>query len=169
MARQRAEYPFDDYYLHVVYHKGEGRRYANLVPIDKTKHKRRTTSYARYLMSIREGRFLTKDEEVDHIDNNKLNDDIDNLQILTPEENRKKAEVRVQTKMAVIKCPHCGKIFEKPRGNTHLVKGGSYTSCSRHCNGKIVAALQKNPNDEYYLEGIRTNVLYTYKKPMFVD
>lgn len=166
---QRAQYPFDDYYLYIVYHKGEGRQYANLIPIDKTKHKRRTTSYARYLMSVKEGRFLSKDEEVDHIDNNRLNDDINNLQILSPDENKKKAGKRVQKKMAVFKCPHCGKLFEKPRGKTHLVKGGLYTSCSKHCNAKISRALQINPNDEYYLEGIRTNVLYTYKKPMFIN
>lgn len=35
MKRQIAEYPYDEYYLYIVYHKGEGRNYTNLIPRDK--------------------------------------------------------------------------------------------------------------------------------------
>ena len=57
--------------------------------------KRHTVSYARYLMSTHLGRFLDKDEHVDHIDNDKSNDVITNLQILSQlENNRKQARLR---------------------------------------------------------------------------
>lgn len=52
--------------------------------------KRTTIAYARYLMAVKLGRMLTADEQVDHIDNDKTNDAIENLQILAPAANRKK-------------------------------------------------------------------------------
>ena len=52
---------------------------------------RSTVSYARYLMSVYLGRFLDKDEEVDHIDNDKTNDSFNNLQILSKIENIRKS------------------------------------------------------------------------------
>lgn len=57
-----------------------------------TQFDRSTVSYARYLMAVKLGRFLTDQEEVDHIDDNRTNDDINNLQILTPKQNREKRE-----------------------------------------------------------------------------
>lgn len=55
---------------------------------------RTTTSYARYLMSCKLQRFLQKTEEVDHIDNDKTNDDIENLQLLSKAANNQKEGLR---------------------------------------------------------------------------
>ena len=46
-----------------------------------------TLTYARYLMCIKLGYILPTELEVDHIDDDKTNDDIDNLQVLTKEQN----------------------------------------------------------------------------------
>lgn len=78
-----AEHPFDGYTLYVLYHKREGRNMAQLV----SKEHRTTMSYARYLYSVKEGRMLSKLEQVDHIDNDKTNDAVENLRILTAREN----------------------------------------------------------------------------------
>lgn len=43
--------------------------------------------YARYLVCLRENRILDRHEVVDHVDSNKLNDSIDNLEIVTSREN----------------------------------------------------------------------------------
>lgn len=51
---------------------------------------RTTISYARYLMSIKLGMFISSEFEVDHKDNDKTNDDIDNLQLLTQQQNLQK-------------------------------------------------------------------------------
>lgn len=86
-----AEYPYNNFYIYIVFHKKEGRRFAVLYPADKSSGLKRTTiSYARYLMSVKEGRVLEEYEEVDHIDNDKTNDEISNLQILTRSENVRK-------------------------------------------------------------------------------
>lgn len=58
----------------------DGRKRVDLV---NSASNRTTTSYARYLISVVNGRYLTEDEEVDHIDNDCTNDEISNLQILT--------------------------------------------------------------------------------------
>jgi len=42
---------------------------------------RTTISYARYLISVKLGMFISKDYEVDHIDDDKTNDNIDNLKL----------------------------------------------------------------------------------------
>lgn len=61
---------------------------------------RSTVSYARYLMSVKLGRFLLRSEEVDHIDEDKTNDSLSNLQILSTAENlRKNARSRISKRI----------------------------------------------------------------------
>lgn len=100
--------------------------------------KRHTVSYARYLMSTHLGRFLDKDEHVDHIDNDKSNDVITNLQILSQlENNRKQARLRGK-KMVKYQCPVCQKVFSIRKGLSHLVSTNKKSvSCSRSCGGRL--------------------------------
>ena len=51
---------------------------------------RSTIPYARYLMCVKLGRELKPEEHVDHINNDKTDDRISNLQILTQTENNQK-------------------------------------------------------------------------------
>lgn len=77
---------WDSAYL--VFSKREGRR---VVVLRNTSTKAMTsTAYARYLLSVKIGRILRKNEQVDHIDGDKSNDVIDNLQLLTVEEHQRK-------------------------------------------------------------------------------
>jgi hypothetical protein len=48
---------------------------------------RSSVSYARYKMAVYLGRYLTKDEHVDHINNDKTQDNYENLQILSQKDN----------------------------------------------------------------------------------
>lgn len=75
--------------------------------------KRGSMPYARYLMEQHLGRELTDEEEVDHIDNNGLNDKIENLQILTPIENFKK----FQSTLPKANCAWCNGEFQKNCAN----------------------------------------------------
>ena len=165
MKRIIAEYPYNEYYLYIVFHKKEGRRYANLIPIDKTSGlKRKTMSYARYLMSVKEQRILNKNEHVDHKDNNKLHDDINNLQILSLKENNVKESKRRGKKIVVLKCPCCNIEFERKKRQTHLQKGGQYTGCCRKCSTTFGALLQHNPNDAKLQKALKDNVIKEYIK-----
>ncbi|RTK92194.1 MAG: hypothetical protein EKK61_05670 [Rickettsiales bacterium] len=83
------EYPFsNDWRLGYIVTNPENRK---VVILYNNKIQRSSISYARYLMSISLKRYLNDDEHADHIDNNKTNDIIENLQILTQKENNKKS------------------------------------------------------------------------------
>ena len=79
---------------------------------------RTSTAYARYLFSISIGRYLLDCEHIDHIDNDKTNDVLENLQILTKEENNKKEGVVRGLVYVELKCPICGNLFSKRTGHT---------------------------------------------------
>lgn len=104
------------------------------------------TTYARYLMSVKLGRFLTEEEHVDHKDEDKSNDDIDNLQILTPLQNvQKNIEFKSRQRkdagldvIVTVDCEGCGKPFEKPLRNVRYAKAkGQSQTCSRKCKALV--------------------------------
>lgn len=127
-----AEHPYTGYKLYKVYHKKEGRFYAVLF---KNKKERTTVSWARYIMSVHLGRLLDpKKETVDHIDGNKTNSIISNLQLLPLRDNIKKSS-KGRTYVKLI-CPVCNKEFTREKKNTHLTKSRmckGKTCCSRSC------------------------------------
>ena len=135
-------FPYSEYKVYLVYHKKMKRWMACLV--NATTKERHTISHARYVMSVKAKRILEKDEHVDHIDGDKLNNSISNLQILKMSEHNKKSAQESSRKrwMVEIKCPSCGRIFKRSKRQTHLVKGGNYTACSRKCSGKLGAQIQ---------------------------
>jgi len=154
----QASYPYDKYKLYGPYfHKVEKRNYVMLV----SKEHRSTTAYARYLMAVHLKRILAKEEQVDHIDGNCLNDVLDNLQLLSRLDNIKKSIVQNDMRRCMVKlqCPNCGKIFSKERRNTHLViTTRKFTSCSRHCMGIIACKLQMGVNCD-----LSSNVIELFK------
>jgi predicted RNA-binding Zn-ribbon protein involved in translation (DUF1610 family) len=165
-----ASYPFDGYYLYKVFHRGEQRYYANLVPIDRHGGlKRRTISYARYLMSVHIGRELSASEHVDHIDNNKMNDAIENLQIVSLHENNRKASALLTKRMVDFKCPYCGKEFTKPAACSISKKNKHYYSCSRVCSGKFSSMLSKDKTDPLVVKALEENIIRVYDVPRASD
>lgn len=95
---------------------------------------RSSVSYARYLMSVNLGRYLTRQEQVDHVDNDKTNDIIENLQILTPAENNRKSSKGLTYYEFV--CPICRVGFKLTSQRSHK----NSPTCSRKC-GYIKASL----------------------------
>lgn len=129
------DYPFrEDYVAGYIITNKEPRQLVLLVRKDKTKT---SLSYARYLMSCKLERYLNSDEHVDHIDGNKLNDVIENLQILTPLENNRKRTVETQkeAKYKTFICPICNKEFIRPLHN-YTYRPNYIPTCSRRCGGK---------------------------------
>ena len=124
------QYPYTEYRRYCIFHKGLGRW---MMIFSKPGHKF-TMSAARYKMSMHVGRDLLPTEHVDHIDNDKSNDDIKNLQILTAEENNAKYAHTLTKAWASTNCPVCGIKIDLPWKNTHIAKrSGNYTTCGRTC------------------------------------
>jgi hypothetical protein len=126
------EYPYNEYNGYIIINR-ENRRHVCLV--HKENKSRTTISYARYLMSVKEKRFLTKEEQVDHIDEDKTNDDINNLQILSFGDNIRKTykDNNRTRKMVEMKCPQCNSIFCKTLSSSFIQKKGHYNVCSKEC------------------------------------
>jgi hypothetical protein len=126
--------PFENYKVYGPYlSKKENRRVMVLI---SDEGKRTSISYARYLYSLDIGELVDSKYEVDHIDNNSLNDVLDNFQLLTKAENIKKDHKAKD--MVTLICPVCGKYFERRVGLTHLInsrKSKGQTTCSRKCGG----------------------------------
>ena len=114
-----------------------------IVGVDKDK-KHHTISYPRYLMEMYLGRYLDKDEQIDHIDGNPLNNEIKNLRIIKKGEHQYQDAKR--NRDVIVYCKMCGKPF--------LIKGSNLYNrnrkdrnqsgyfCSRHCVGKYSRLLQ---------------------------
>lgn len=129
------EYPYNKRWKsgYIVINK-ENRRTLILVNNEKD---RTSTQYARYLLAVKLKRFLTEDETVDHIDEDKTNDSIDNLQILSRKENSIKSCKKPDVKLV---CPVCEIVFyrsltqisgKKDRAKSNMI------ACSRSCGGKL--------------------------------
>jgi hypothetical protein len=106
------EEPYKSLYKsgYIVINK-ENRRMVLLSRADKSQT---TTSYARYLYSVKLGHLVPDDLHVDHINDDCTDDRIENFQLLTPEQNRLKQEQKyreyIQIKHNMI-CNNCNKPF----------------------------------------------------------
>lgn len=137
------EYPYtQDWAKGYLVHNGDRRT----VILYNNPKDRSSTSYARYIMSVHLGRYLEDSEHVDHIDNDKSNDTIENLQLLSQLENSTKEGKRRGRLMVKLICPCCGNKFTRRRGNTHLEPSQVkiVTTCSRSCSGKISFLSEEN-------------------------
>jgi len=125
-----AQEPFKGYKVYKVFHEKQGRYYAQLKNIYTSS--RTTITYAKYLMCVKLKRILCSEEEVDHIDGNKLNDNIDNLQILS-RKNHVKKSTKGETYIECI-CDMCEVKFlrTKQRAN-HTRDKNKKCFCSRAC------------------------------------
>lgn len=132
-------YPEGTIYYAPSLSKKENRRVVSIIYPDKS---RTTCSYARFLVQCDIGRFLSEDEEVDHINDDKTDDRLENLQILTKKQNKNKHISKLSKQMVKLKCPECGTVFMRERRHTFLTKKGVFTACSRKCCGKLRRKLQ---------------------------
>ena len=90
------EYPYNtDWKYGYIVTSRENRK---TLVLFNTQKERTSTQFARYILAVSLRRYLSIDETVDHIDGNKTNDSLDNLQILSRRDNIKKSAKGIQVK-----------------------------------------------------------------------
>ena len=127
------KFPYSNIYSCGYIVESQGRRTVILYNSHKD---RSSVSLARYKMAVLLKRFLKDNEQVDHIDGNKYNDRMSNVQIMSPIENLRKSQV---TKKIPLICPICKKEFV-PKKNNFKIKD---RCCSRKC-GYIKGLTKRN-------------------------
>lgn len=113
------------------------------VVLYNSENDRTTISYARYLMSVKLGYEVPDHLEVDHRDDDKTNDDINNLQLLTPEENKDKenkrrAEITVAKQTVICKNCNCSFEIDTSYYNKKIKAGNSNIFCSVKCRSLFI-------------------------------
>ena len=133
------EYPYNYYNIGYVNYHDSGRKIIHL--INTLTNERLTISNARYVMSVYQKRLLLDDEEVDHRDDNFLDDSIDNLQILTKVQNIIKQAEKHGKPMAILLCPICFIVFARRPSQTQLssTQAGKVTCCSMQCRNAFIS------------------------------
>lgn len=140
MKRKQGKKPFENYWMYEVFHEQEQRWQVNLIVKDNISI-RTTLSRARYRMSVYLGKLVSSEFEVDHKDNNKLNDNLSNLQLLTKEENKQKQVdfYRVNNPEFIqLSCSMCFSSFRKLIRNYkfHTKRGQINFYCCKSCQYK---------------------------------
>ena len=157
MMKFELEPPYNnDWTNGYLYTNSENRKMVQLY--NKNTQQRSGTSYARYLLSVKHGRYLTENEEADHINTDKTNDSIENLQILTIEEHKEKSsnERNGITYVSFV-CETCKNEVVREKRNI-----GSGRFCSPECVTNS-PAMSNNPDWRNEIEDLLNQGLSDYK------
>lgn len=93
--------------------------------------------YHRIVMENHLGRILNLNEVVHHIDGDKFNNNISNLQLMNCKDHVKLHGLKHGRKYVLLKCPECDTLFEIEYKNSFLCKKTTASFCSRKCNGSF--------------------------------
>ena len=126
------KHPGTFYRITGPYNRPDGRKHMVAYKRDNSKT---TISYPKYLMECHLGRLLNNNETVDHIDRDKTNDDLTNLQVID-----RSMHAKLDAKRALpekVNCPICQKLF-RPNKDQRNKRSQSISGpfCSRSCAGK---------------------------------
>ena len=144
---------YENYKLYGPYTGKDNRQRCVLVNKSNKKDKK-TISYPKYIVETSINRYLTEEETIHHIDGNPLNNDLNNLAVITRSAHSKLDSQR--RKSVNVSCLECKKLFTIDGSKIRyreIGKAGPF--CSRNCSGKYGKKVQlghKKLNSTNYLK-----------------
>jgi len=113
----------------------------------------------RIIMENHLGRILNANEVVHHINGNKKDNRIENLEVMIDREHSSHHHSQIGRTMVILKCPNCGVEFVREKRETFLVKHTSYTCCSPRCRGQFSRNIQLYGITDQMKSAISVNIL----------
>lgn len=118
--------------------------------------------YEHYLVYWQAFGVVPKDDEIiHHKDEDKHHNVPENLELMKRKNHSVLHNKKRLSSLVLLKCPGCQKLFIKERRNTFLVKGGTYSCCSRKCIGTITTIQKKNIAD--FNKRVSENIVQEFK------
>jgi uncharacterized C2H2 Zn-finger protein len=114
-------------------------------------------------------RLLESHEIVHHKNDNKKDNRIENLEVMTAVSHGRLHAKEKGRKWCILKCPNCGIEFERPKNKTHLNKPHFYTCCSRKCSGTFSHRVKKYGETSEIKKAISENVVKEYRSHTHLD
>jgi len=135
-----------------------------VVPEHPNRSKNNYVLEHRIVMENYLGRLLESNEVVHHINGDKKDNRIENLEIHLHKEHAKLHGAKNGHQMVILKCPWCGTVFSRRKNRSYLVKHNKYqcNCCSNKCRGKLCGEIQHHGLTNTLQQSISENYLGEY-------
>lgn len=122
---------------------GGGYKYCRTEPPHPKRNRMGLYPLHRVLMENKLGRLLEKREVVHHIDEDKTNDSIENLEVLLNKDHARHHSLKVE--LLTLNCFNCGKGLKlKPCQYRLKVKRSTKPCCSRRCSTLLHSKIKRS-------------------------
>lgn len=122
--------PFEEFLCYKNWHKGLGRWQVCLV--HKETRARTTILFSKFIMSVACARRLRHDEQVDHLNGDRTDDSLANLEIVTAAENKARHSAKIKRTMVACVCHFCGCHFQREKRQV-IYKTSRRYYCQKSC------------------------------------